>query len=101
MLSYEIELDDLDHIIVSIITRNSGTTAYQVHYSIENELNEDIDPAIILSRIERLLSFNILYNRTEIIGKYTSRRFFYKGKHEAFLGNQGVESMMCASLYGF
>ena len=60
MLSYEIELDDLDHIIVSIITRNSGTTAYQIHYTIEKELNECIDPAIILNRIERLLSFNIL-----------------------------------------
>ena len=101
MLSYEIELDDLDHIIVSIITRNSGTTAYQIHYTIEKELNECIDPAIILNRIERLLSFNILYNRTEIIGKYASRRFYYKGKHEAVLGNQGVESMMCACMSSF
>ncbi len=48
-----------------------------LHYHIKTDFDKDINPAIILSRIERLISFEMIYNHNETIGKYTSRRFYY------------------------
>ena len=84
---YTVDLDDLDNLIISIIRRNNGITVAMLHHNIERDFGEDINPAIILSRIERLITFNIIFNNTESIGKYMSRRFYYNKDND--IGENG------------
>jgi hypothetical protein len=74
----EIKLDDLDNLIISIIRRNNGITAVLLHCTIKTDFNRDINPAIILSRIDRLIAFGIIYNIVETVGKYVSSQIHHK-----------------------
>ncbi|MBD3172997.1 hypothetical protein GF326_11050 [Candidatus Bathyarchaeota archaeon] len=76
-------LDDLDILILNIIKKNAGISASLLNFQINHDHNTTINPAIILSRLDRLLDLRLIYNKTEQVGKYSSRRFYYnhQGTH--------------------
>jgi hypothetical protein len=86
---YELKLDQLDNLIISIIKLNNGITAVLIQYKIRTEFNEDINPAIMVTRLDRLLVIGIIVYKAETVGKYYSRQFYFNKNWENYDKNMG------------